>query len=252
MQHAPLEDKRILVTGGARGIGAAIVREAMGQGAEVAFTYLQNKQVAQDLAHQMEIAHDGQRCLAIQADVADAGAMEDAFRSTLLEFERIDALVCNAGITRDAMIARMTPDEWDSVITTNLGGVFNTVRPVVPQFVKQRTGAIVTLTSIVGIYGSSGQSNYAASKAGIIGLTKALAKELAPLGVRVNAVAPGFVETDMLATLGEGRVAGIRTEIPLSRLGTVDEVADAVCFLASDRASYITGHVLEVSGGLTL
>jgi 3-oxoacyl-[acyl-carrier protein] reductase len=246
-----LKDKKMLVTGGSRGIGAGIVRAAFQEGAEVAFTYHKNMEAAEELSSEMEARHPGQRCLALQCDVADTNGMREVIKTVTLEFGRIDALVNNAGVRRDAQFARMSREHWDEVISTNLGGMYNATRPLLLYLVKQRAGAIVNLTSIAGVYGNSGQANYAASKAGVIGFTKALAKEVAGFGVRVNAVAPGFIKTDMLSGMDEDRLKYIQSLIPAGRLGTVEDVAALVCFLASDRASYLTGQVIEVAGGLT-
>lgn len=247
-----LKAKRIIVTGGSRGIGAAIVSRAAAYGAEVAFTYHSNQEAADALAASISEAHPEQRCIAVQCDVADNASMGPAVTQLAKELGGVDALINNAGITRDAAFGRMKREDWDAVLATNLGGVFNATQPLMLPFVKQRRGAIINITSLGGIYGSSGQANYSASKAGMIGVTKSLSKELAPFGVRVNAVAPGFIETDMISVMPPTRLEAFKAEIPMGRLGQPDEVAELVCFLASDRAAYITGQVIEVSGGLTL
>lgn len=247
-----LEGKRIIVTGGSRGIGAAIVSRAMAYGAEVAFTFHSNQEAAEALAGPLRTRYPDRKCLAAQCDVADTAAMRETMTKLAQELGGLDALVNNAGITRDAAFGRMKREQWDEVLNTNLGGVFNATQPLMLPFVKKRSGAIVNITSLGGIYGSSGQANYAASKAGMIGMTKSLAKELAPFGVRVNAVAPGFIETDMIAIMPADKLEAFKAEIPMQRLGTVDEIAEVVCFLASERASYITGQVIEATGGLTL
>src|SRR5262245_52339151 len=193
-----LEQKKVLVTGGSRGIGAGLVRAALQEGAEVAFFYRKSAELAERLCEEMADLHPDQRCLAMQCDVADHRGMQEAIKSATLELGRIDVLVNNAGLSRDAMLARMTRDQWDEVITTNLGSMYCATQPLALQFVKQGSGSIINMTSAAGIYGSSGQTNYAASKGGIIGFTKALSKELAEFGVRVNAVAPGFIATEMI------------------------------------------------------
>ena len=247
-----LDGKKLLVTGGARGIGTGIVKTAMREGADVALVYNRSGEAAQRLTQEMEQLHPGQRCLAYGCDVTDTAAMHDLIKTVTTELGRIDALVNNAGITRDAALGRMTRGQWDEVISTNLGGVFNATQPLVLQLVKQRSGSIVNMTSIAGVYGSAAQANYAASKAGIIGFTKALSKEVASFGVRVNAVAPGFVDSEMLSGIDPERLKHLKSRIPAGRLGTMEEVADLVCFLASDRASYITGQVIQIDGGITL
>jgi 3-oxoacyl-[acyl-carrier protein] reductase len=247
-----LESKRVLVTGGSRGIGAAIVRAAMQEGAEVAFVYHHSAGAAQELSQGLQGRYPEQRCRALQCDVADTDGMRELIKAVTQEFGRLDVLVNNAGITRDAGFARMSRGQWDDVMATNLGSMFNATQPLVLQLVKQRAGAIINLTSIVGVYGSAGQANYAASKAGIIGFTKALSKEVAPFGVRVNALAPGFIETDMISAMSDDRFKHLKSQIPAGRLGTPEDVAHVVCFLASDKASYITGQVIQVDGGLTL
>jgi 3-oxoacyl-[acyl-carrier protein] reductase len=247
-----LEHKQVLVTGGSRGIGAGLVRAVLQEGAEVAFFFRRSVEAAERLCAEMADLYPDQRCLAMQCDVADHREMQEAIKNATLELGRIDVLVNNAGLSRDAMLARMTHEQWDDVITTNLGSMFCVTQPLALQLVKQGSGSIINMTSAAAVYGSSGQTNYAASKAGIIGFTKALSKELAEFGVRVNAVAPGFIETEMISVMPEDRLKRMRLRIPAGRLGTAEDVAHLVCFLGSDRSAYITGQVIQVDGGLTL
>jgi len=247
-----LTNKNVLVTGGSRGIGKTIVRTAMQEGANVIFTYLNSIEEAEAIADDLSSGFPDQRCVARQCDVNDTEAMEKLVRELIAEFKRIDALVNNAGITRDSVLARMSRDQWDAVINTNLGSMFNATKPLVLQMVKQRSGSIVNISSAVGVYGASGQVNYAAAKAGMIGFTKALSAEIAPQNVRVNAVAPGYIYTDMMAILDQDTLDYVKSRISLRRLGTVDDVSPLVCFLLSDKSTYITGQVIQVDGGITL
>lgn len=247
-----LENKIMLVTGGSRGIGAGIVRAAMHEGAEVVFTYISNAEIAQALVDEMTNCYPEQRCMARQCDITDTEAMSALIKDLISELGRVDVLVNNAGITRDVVFARMSRQQWDTVIDTNLGGMYNATRPLALQMVKQRSGAIINMTSAVGVYGNSGQTNYAAAKAGIIGFTKSLSAEIAPFGVRVNAVAPGYINTDMVAVSDQDRLEYIKSRVSLRRIGNVEDVAPLVCFLASDLSAYITGQVIQVDGGITL
>jgi 3-oxoacyl-[acyl-carrier protein] reductase len=238
-EFCSLEGKRALVTGGSRGIGRAIVAELARAGASVTFSYRTGKDEAEAAAAETGAS-------AVQADVADRAAaaqlVEDA--------GELDILVNNAGVPRDGLIARMPDVDWDTVLATNLGGTFFTCRAVARGMMRRRAGSIVNVTSIVGLHGNPGQTNYAASKAGIIGLTKSLARELGSRGVRANAVAPGYVDTRLTEELPDELRAAMLSNTPLGRLGSVDDVAGAVRFLCSDEASFITGEVLLVDGGL--
>jgi len=223
-----------------------------GRGAEVAFTFLHGAEDAQAIVDDMSQLFPGHRCLARQCDVTDARAMEEVAANLVSEFGRMDGLVNNAGITRDSTLARMSREQWESVIDTNLGSLYNATHPLVLQMVRQRSGSIVNMSSVVGVYGNSGQTNYAAAKAGMIGFTKALSAEIAPYNVRVNAVAPGYIDTGMSAVLDQDTLDYVKSRITLRRLGSVEDVSPIVCFLLSDKAAYITGQTIQVDGGITL
>ena len=242
--------KVAFITGGSRGIGKAIALELASGGADVALC-ARTGGAAESVA--AEIAALAVKALPCQADVADASQAQAAVQATLAAFGRIDILVNNAGITRDNLLMRMKEEDWDAVLATNLKGAFNCCKAVARPMIKARSGRIINVTSVVGITGNAGQSNYAASKAGLIGLTKSLAKEFASRNITVNAVAPGLVpDTGMTADLADQVVEQMLAQIPLGRTGTVNEIAHAVCFLASARAAYITGQVLVVDGGMTM
>jgi 3-oxoacyl-[acyl-carrier protein] reductase len=232
-----------LVTGGARGIGAAVSRELAAAGARVAVNYRSGTDVAETLAGEIGGT-------AMQADVADPEQVAALVERAESELGPVDILVANAGLTRDTLLVRMSDEEWDAVIDTNLRGVFNACRAVARGMLKRRSGAIVTLTSVVGLHGNPGQTNYAASKAGIVGFTKSLAKELGSRGVRVNAIAPGYISTELTEVLPEELRGVILDNTPLGRLGDPEDVARCVRFLCSEEARFVTGAVLQVDGGL--
>jgi 3-oxoacyl-[acyl-carrier protein] reductase len=238
-----LDGKVALVTGGSRGIGAAIARELGQAGAHVAVNYRSSADAAKQVAEEIG-------GIAVEGDVADPAAASAVVEQVEDELGDLDCLVNNAGVTRDGLIARMSDEDWDAVVETNLRGTFNTCRAVSRKMLRRRVGSIVNLTSVVGIHGNPGQANYAASKAGIIGLTKALARELGGRGVRVNAVAPGYINTELTDVLPEEVKNAILGSTPLGRLGEPDDVACAVRFLCSDESAFVTGAVLLVDGGL--
>ena len=239
-----------LVTGGTRGIGRAVVTALAQAGANVAFTYRASQEAADALVAELEAG--GTEAFGIQAEASDAAQAEAAVNAVVEKWGRIDALVVNAGITRDGLMIRMTEADWKAVIDTNLTGAFHVCKAAYRPMMKQRGGAIVTLASVVGVTGNAGQANYAASKAGLIGFTKSLAKELAGRGVRANVVAPGYIATDMTAAVSEKAMEGIQAQIPLGKAGQPEDVANAVVWLCSPAAAYVTGHVLHVDGGMAM
>lgn len=243
-----LEGKTALVTGASKGIGRAVAEKLASQGANVAFTYLSS--VEQGEALEKELAAKGVKAKGYRSDASDFAAAEKLIQDVVDEFGSLDILVNNAGVTQDNLLMRMTEEMWDKVININLKSVFNTVKAATRTFMKQKSGSIINMTSVVGLKGNAGQANYAASKSGIIGFTKSVALELGSRNVRCNAIAPGFIETEMTAKLDEKTVQSWRDAIPLKRGGSVDDVADCVVFLASDWSSYITGQVLQVDGGM--
>ncbi len=245
-----LKDKTAIVTGAARGIGKAIALVLAREGANIVFTYLKSVKEAEELKREIEGL--GVKCSAFQMDVADFEKAKELVEKTTATFGGLDILVNNAGITNDKALMFMSRADWDSVLDTNLGGVFNLTRSAIVTFLKQKKGDIINITSISGIIGLPRQVNYSASKAGIIGFTKALAKEVAAYGIRVNAVAPGFIATDMMSGLKEEYKSAMVKNIPLARFGTAEDVANTVKFLLSEQAGYVTGQVIVVDGGLSI
>jgi 3-oxoacyl-[acyl-carrier protein] reductase len=243
-----LQNKNALVTGGSRGIGEAIVKSFASQGANVAFTYRSSEDQA--LAIEKELNEMGVKAKAYKSDASSFAEAEELVKSVLTDFESIDILVNNAGITQDNLMLRMSEDQWDRVIEVNLKSVFNLTKQVIRPMLKNRGGSIINMSSVVGVFGNAGQANYAASKAGIIGFTKSIAKEIGSRGIRCNAIAPGFIETDMTEELDDKTKELFLATIPMKRLGTSEEVADATIFLASDMSKYISGQVLSVCGAL--
>ncbi|HML94334.1 MAG TPA: 3-oxoacyl-[acyl-carrier-protein] reductase [Thermodesulfobacteriota bacterium] len=242
------EQKVALVTGGSRGIGRAIALRLAAEGAYVVVNYAKNREAAEDVVSSIEKAGGHARVSGF--DVSDFDTVQEEIENLVTELGGIHILVNNAGITQDTLIVRMKKEDWDNVMTTNLNGVFNCTKAVARIMIKQRYGRIINLTSVVGEMGNSGQTNYAASKAGIIGFTKAAARELASRAITVNAVSPGFIETDITQNLTEEIRKQYIDKIPLQRFGSPEDVAGVVSFLASDEASYITGEVLRVNGGI--
>ena len=245
-----LDGKIALVTGGSRGIGKAIAMRLAGAGARVMITY---RKAADEAGRVVDaVRQGGGLCIAFQSDSAAFDRSKEIVEEITGQFQRLDILVNNAGITKDALLVRMTEQDWDSVIATNLKGVFNFSRAAARTMMAQRSGKIINISSIVGLAGNAGQTNYAASKAGIIGFTKSLAKELSSRNIQVNAVAPGFVDTDMTAALTDEQRKELAESIPLKRTARPEEIAGVVAFLASADADYITGQVLCIDGGLTM
>jgi len=242
-----LEGKVAIVTGGARGIGLAIATVLAERGASVVVSDVNREMAEQEAA---ELVAKGRQAIAVAANIALAEDVKNLVATTLSNWGRVDILVNNAGITRDGLLMRMKDEDWDAVIAVNLKGVFHCIKAVIPIMAKQRSGKIVSIGSIAGAMGNAGQANYSASKAAVIGLTKTVAREYASRGITANAVAPGFIDTAMTASLSASVREALLKEIPLARLGEPKDIANAVAFLASDQANYITGQVFHVNGGM--
>ena len=245
-----LNRKIALVTGASRGIGREIALTLAGYGATVVVNYNGSKEKAQEVVQ--EIKDNGGNAIALQASVSKSEEVEAMIKEVMEQFGRIDILVNNAGITKDNLVMKMSNEDFDAVIDTNLKGTFYCMKQVYRIMLKQKSGRIINMSSVTGVMGNAGQVNYAASKAGVIGMTKSLARELASRGITLNAVAPGFIETEMTEVLSDKVKEAVEGQIPLKRMGQVKDVAEAVAFLASDKSSYITGQVLHVDGGMAM
>ena len=246
-----MEEKKVaLITGGTRGIGREIAKKFAKEGCNLVLNYVSDNTDVEKI--KSEFNEYGIDVLVLKADVSVFSDCENLVKEAIEKFGKIDILVNNAGITKDTLIAMMKEDAFDKVIDVNLKGTFNVTKNVVPYMMKKRNGNIINISSVVGVVGNAGQSNYTASKAGIIGFTKSLAKELAPRNIRVNAVAPGFIDTDMTSVLSDKVKENINLQIPLKRMGKAEEVANVVSFLANDESSYITGQVINVDGGMVM
>ncbi|MFM1914963.1 MAG: 3-oxoacyl-[acyl-carrier-protein] reductase [Bacteroidota bacterium] len=245
-----LANKIVLITGASRGIGKAIAEECVRQGATVAFTYLSSEEKARAL--EAELTANGGKAKGFRSDASNFNQAQQLVDDVVAEFGTVDVLVNNAGITRDTLLMRMTEEQWDEVINTNLKSAFNLTKAVQKPMLKARSGSIINMSSVVGVKGNAGQANYAASKAGLIGFTKSIAAELGSRNIRCNAIAPGFIETEMTDALNPEVVQGWRNGIPLKRGGQPIDVANATVFLASDMSAYITGQTLHVCGGMLM
>jgi 3-oxoacyl-[acyl-carrier protein] reductase len=243
-----LKGKIALITGASRGIGRAMALKFAQEGATVAFTYLSSVEKGQALEN--ELRAFGGEAKGYRSDASDHKAAEELINQVVADFGKLDVLINNAGITKDGLLMRMSEEQWDSVINVNLKSVFNLTKAAIKPMMKARSGSIINLTSVVGIRGNAGQANYAASKAGIIGFTKSVALELGSRNIRSNAIAPGFIETEMTGEINEKAIEEWKQQIPMKRGGQPDEVADCAIFLASDLSRYITGQVLQVDGGM--
>ena len=245
-----LENKVALITGASRGIGEAIALKFASQGANIAFTYLSSEEKAKILEDKLSAL--GVKAKVYKSDAGDFKSSEQLCTEVLKEFSQIDICVNNAGISRDNLLLRLTPEQWDDVMTANLKSVYNLTKQVIRPMMKARTGSIINLSSIVGMKGNAGQSAYAASKAGIIGFTKSIAQELGSRNIRCNAIAPGFIETDMTHFLKDGGAEKWFEKIPLGRFGTTEDVANTALYLASPMSTYVTGQVISVCGGMNM
>ena len=243
-----LKGKSALITGASRGIGRAIASLFADQGRDIAFTYIYEDKEAEELTKQLQ--EKGIKVLCINSDAANFEAAHQVIEQTIKAFGKLDILVCNAGIARDTLLMRMSEDQWDSVLDVNLKSVFNYCHAVTPHMMRQKSGSIIAMSSVVGIGGNAGQANYAASKAGIIAFTKSVAKELGARGIRANAIAPGFIMTEMTAALNKDTLKQFVSLIPMRRGGTPEEVAKVALFLASDLSSYVSGQVIQVNGAM--
>lgn len=243
-----LEGKTALITGASKGIGRAIANQFAEQGANVAFTYLSSVEKGQALEE--ELKAKGVNAKGYRSDASNFGAAEELISSVVADFGSLDILINNAGITRDNLLMRMNEEQWDEIMTVNLKSCFNTVKAATRTFMKQKSGSIINMSSVVGVKGNAGQANYAASKAGIIGFSKSVAIELGSRNIRCNVIAPGFIETEMTDALDEKTVQSWRDAIPLKRGGAPEDVANACVFLGSDLSSYVTGQVIQVDGGM--
>ena len=243
-----MEGKVAVVTGASRGIGKAIAVKLASKGATVVINYNGSRERAEEVKNEVESA--GGKAVIIQCNVADFDACKEFIETVIKEQGRIDILVNNAGITKDGLLMKMSEEDFDKVLDTNLKGTFHTIRAALRQMIRQRSGRIINMASVVGVSGNAGQANYAASKAGVIGLTKTAAREVASRGITVNAIAPGFIETEMTDVLPEDVKENLLASIPLKRMGQTKDIAETVAFLASDKAAYITGQTISVDGGM--
>lgn len=249
VEAKPADSRIAIVTGGSRGIGKAIVERLCRAGIDVCFTFLSNEQAANSVVQELQA--QGHKARAVRADSRDAAALSALVESVLVERGRLDVLVNNAGVTADRLLHMMSEEEWSNVLDTSLNGLFGATRPTARQMMRQHGGRIVNLTSVSGVIGITGQTNYCAAKAAIIGFTRALAKELAPWGVCVNAVAPGYVETDMLGSLTPAQRKAALAQVPMRRFASADEIAALVAYMALDAPSFLTGQTIVIDGGMT-